>query len=89
MMALPPMKSHSRKAAALGFAAALCLCASGGFARAAPHVVCTGTPPQYNPADLNYKRTSVSAASRLALAIRWREYLATCHRLAPHLRHPS
>jgi len=75
--------------ALFGIATALCLCVPAGHARAAPHVRCTGTPPQYNPADLNYKRASVSASSRLALAIRWREYLATCHRVAPQPRHPA
>jgi len=73
--------------ALFGIATALCLCVPSGHARAAPHVRCTGTPPQYNPADLNYKRASVSASSRLALAIRWREYLATCHPAKPHHHH--
>ena len=41
--------------------------------------VCTGTPPQYDPADLNQMRAAVDAAARLALAIRQREYLASCH----------
>jgi len=76
-------------AAALGIAVVLGAAGLGGAAGASPEVRCTGTPPQYNPGDLNYKHASVSAASRLALAIRWRAYLATCHRVAPRPGHSA
>jgi len=50
------------------------------------YVWCTGKPVTYDPFDLNQMRASVSASSRLALAIREREFLASCHP-APHPRH--
>jgi hypothetical protein len=73
--------------------AALCLGADAGFAAAAArHTAakahCTGTRPEYNPGDLLYQQAGVSASARLALAIRWREYLASCHgAAAQHRQH--
>ena len=71
--------------------AALCLGAAAGFAPAAAgHTTahCTGTPPDYDPGDLLYQQAGVSASARLALAIRWREYLASCHgAAAQHRQH--
>jgi hypothetical protein len=77
-------------AAALA-AAALWLGAAAGFAAAAArHTTahCTGTRPEYDPGDLLYQQSGVSASARLALAIRWREHLASCHgAAAPHRQH--
>ena len=75
------MSQNIRHVAALTLAAAAALACSGaaGFAHTA--VVCTGTRPEYNPGDLLYKRAAVDASARLALAIRWREYRETCHRV--------
>ena len=53
----------------------------------APHYICTGTPPEHDPEDLNQMRASVDAASRLALAIRLREYLASCRPVTHRSRH--
>jgi len=77
-------------AAALA-AAALCLGVAVGFAAAAArHAAatahCTGARPEYDPGDLLYQQSGVSASARLALAIRWREYLASCHGAAAHHR---
>lgn len=78
------------RAAALAIAAAVvALSVSGSVARTAYYVRCTGTPPEYSPGDLLYKQAGVSASARLALAIRWREYWASCHRVAVHRHHHS
>jgi len=53
----------------------------------APHYVCTGTPPEYDPEDLNQMRASVDAVARLALAVRGRDYLASCRPLSHRPRH--
>ena len=64
---------------------------SGGLARTVRHrpvyVSCTGAPPEYDPRDLNQLRASVSASSRLVLAIREREFLASCHPASHYPRH--
>jgi hypothetical protein len=83
------LRTHlSRATAALGAAAvAVSLSASAGTAGAAAYVRCTGVRPEYSPGDALYKQAPVSASARLALAIRWREYLATCHRVSSHRHH--
>jgi len=73
-------------AAALAVAAAVAsLSATDGFAQtvrykpyAPRYLLCIGTPPEYDPRDLNQLRASVSAASRLELAIREWEFFASC-----------
>lgn len=78
----------SRAAVAIGAAAAaVSLSALAGTAGAAAYVHCTGVPPEYSPGDQLYKQAPISASARLALAIRWREYLATCHRDSAHRHH--
>jgi hypothetical protein len=78
----------SRAAIAIGtVAVAVSLSAPLGVARAAGHVYCTGVRPEYSPGDQLYKQAPISASARLALAIRWREYLATCHRVSAHRHH--
>ena len=51
------------------------------------YVWCTGKPVPYDPYDLNQMRASVSASSRLALAVRQREFLGSCHPPPHHARH--
>lgn len=83
--ALVVMEVRMPKRIVLAAAIAAAAVAPSGALAQPPHThpayVCTGTPPQYDPADLNQMRASVDAASRLALAIRQREYLASCHRV--------
>jgi hypothetical protein len=72
-----------RAAAAIGAAVvAVSLSAAAGSAGAAAYVYCNGERPEYSPGDQLYKQAPISASARLALAIRWREYLATCHRVS-------
>ncbi|HYA04311.1 MAG TPA: hypothetical protein VEF90_00330 [Xanthobacteraceae bacterium] len=82
-------------AAALAIAALLSLGAADGLAQtprskpyAPPHYLwCNGAPPEYDPRDLNQMRASVSAASRLALAVREREFFASCRPALRRHRH--
>jgi hypothetical protein len=75
------VKTRSLVVAATLTAAALVLGTGASLAHAAR---CTGTPPEYNPGDLLQKQAGVSASARLALAIRYREYLASCHEAPAH-----
>ena len=84
------------RAAAFGIAAAILVeSTTGGLSHAvrykrtaAPQYVwCTGKPVPYDPYDLNQMRASVSASSRLALVVRQREFLGSCHPPPHHARH--
>ena len=83
------VRTHLCCAAVAAAVMAVSLSASAAPAGTASYIRCAGVPPEYSPGGQLYKQAPISASARLALAIRWREYLATCHRLAPHLRHPS
>jgi len=66
-------------AALLSFGAADGLAQTVRYKPYAPHYLwCNGVPPEYDPRDLNQLRALVSAASRLALAVREREFFASC-----------
>jgi len=80
--------------AALAIAALLSLGAANGFSQtvrykpyASHYLWCNGVPPEYDPRDLNQLRASVSAASRLALAVREREFFASCRPALRRHRH--
>jgi hypothetical protein len=74
--------------------AALAVAAAGlgvtdAFAHNVRYTWCS-QPPPYDRNDINYMRAGVSASARLAVAIRAREYLASCHTshvVPPHYRH--
>jgi hypothetical protein len=74
------VKTRSLIVAATLTAAALAL----GTGASLAYTRCAGTPPEYNPGDLLQKQAGVSASARLALAIRYREYLASCHGVPAH-----
>lgn len=67
-------------ATALAVAASALSFAAPAAARASHHIRCSLPRPEYSPGDLLYKQAPVSASARLALAIRWRTYLQSCHR---------
>jgi hypothetical protein len=68
-------------------AVVVALSLSASARSAAAYVRCTGVPPEYSPGDALYKQAPISASARLALSIRWREYLATCRGVSAHRHH--
>jgi hypothetical protein len=68
-------------------AVAVSLTAAAAPAGATSYVRCSGVRPEYSPGDQLYKQAPISASARLALSIRWREYLATCHGISTHRHH--
>ena len=79
----------SRLAALAVAAAALGLGVTESSAHYVRYTWCS-QPSPYDRYDINYMRAGVSASARLAVAIRTREYLASCHTshvAAPHYRH--